>query len=198
MPTGYTAPIADGISFEQFALSCARAFGALVTMRDEPASAPIPDRIEPSDYYQKSLEKAHETIERISAWTLEQVEAEYRDDFDKRVTAHAERLQRAADLRAKYTAMLLTVRAWTPPTPDHVEYKAFMEKQIEQSISFDCNTDYDEAPQPQLPNEWLGDWLTDLRETVAHCEKKHREEVERAHQRTQWIRALRDSLRTAA
>jgi hypothetical protein len=47
MPTGYTAPIADGMTFEQFALGCARAFGALVTMRDEPSDAPIPERLEP-------------------------------------------------------------------------------------------------------------------------------------------------------
>lgn len=40
MPTGYTDAIKDGISFNQFILSCARAFGALITMRDEPSSVP--------------------------------------------------------------------------------------------------------------------------------------------------------------
>lgn len=37
MPTGYTSPLYEGkeISFEQFALRCARNFGALVMMRDE-------------------------------------------------------------------------------------------------------------------------------------------------------------------
>ncbi|MGF7131968.1 hypothetical protein P3T40_003451 [Paraburkholderia sp. EB58] len=194
MPTGYTAPIADGITFEQYALGCARAFGALVTMRDEPASAPIPDRIEPSDYYQKSLEEKHKTLERVSAWTPAQIELEYRIDFEKRVLAHADRMQKAADLRAKYTAMLLTVRAWTPPTPDHVEYKAFMEQQILQSIDFDCSTAHDVAPEPQESSQWLADWIVDLKDSVAHYEQEHRKEVERAHSRTQWIKALRDSL----
>jgi hypothetical protein len=36
MPTGYTAAIKDGISFEKFVWDCARGMGALVMMRDEP------------------------------------------------------------------------------------------------------------------------------------------------------------------
>jgi hypothetical protein len=32
MPTGYTSAIADGIEFKDFALRCARAFGALVEL----------------------------------------------------------------------------------------------------------------------------------------------------------------------
>ena len=51
MPTGYTAKIADGQTFEEFILSCARAFGALVEMRDEPADAPIPEEFKPSAYH---------------------------------------------------------------------------------------------------------------------------------------------------
>ncbi|KKK60691.1 hypothetical protein LCGC14_3021870, partial [marine sediment metagenome] len=31
MPTGYTACIKDGISFEKFVMQCARAMGACVT-----------------------------------------------------------------------------------------------------------------------------------------------------------------------
>jgi hypothetical protein len=35
MPTGYTDKIKDGISFEEFVLSCARQFGACISMRDD-------------------------------------------------------------------------------------------------------------------------------------------------------------------
>ena len=47
MPTGYTAPIKDGISFNDFMWGCARAFGALIMMRDDPPGTPIPERFEP-------------------------------------------------------------------------------------------------------------------------------------------------------
>ena len=59
MPTGYTDRIYRGVetSFRTFMLECARGFGALVHLRDEPG-APIPDVIPPSDYYAVALAKA--------------------------------------------------------------------------------------------------------------------------------------------
>ena len=65
MPTGYTAAVKDGITFEQFAWSCARAFGALIDMRDSPTGAPIPQRFEPSQYNAVEAEKASAEIERL-------------------------------------------------------------------------------------------------------------------------------------
>lgn len=194
MPTGYTHAIADGITFEQYAMNCARAFGALVTLRDEP-NAPIPEKFEPSDFYQKQLESTHETLSRVAAWTDAQIEAEYRTIFASRVEAHEQRLANAASLRAKYESMLAQVRAWEAPTPDHVEYKAFMEKQITDSVAFDCNTSYAKWPEQQEPAAWHAEWISELRERISRYESEHRKEVERAHTRTLWIRAIRESLK---
>jgi hypothetical protein len=194
MPTGYTAAIADNITFERYALNCARAFGALVHMRDDPSDAPIPDRIEPCDFYKKSLEGAHQTLDRISTWTSEQIEIEYLAHYEDLVRSHAKRHQGSADLRAKYTAMLLAVRAWTAPTPDHVKFKEFMEDQIIQSIAFDCDVSYDRVPEAQEPSQWHAEWIADLKANIARYEDEHQKEVRRAHERTQWIKALRESL----
>lgn len=65
MPTGYTWDIKDEITFEQFIMNCARAFGALVEMRDEPRDKKIPDELKPSDYHNKELSK-HQMVEQIS------------------------------------------------------------------------------------------------------------------------------------
>ena len=65
MPTGYTAAIADGVTFEQFALNCARAFGALIDMRDEPSDAPIPERFEPSNYHEKKIAEINDELVRL-------------------------------------------------------------------------------------------------------------------------------------
>ena len=56
MPTGYTAGVADGsiIDFNEYALQCARNFGACILLRDEPLSSEIPE-FEPSDYHEKAL-----------------------------------------------------------------------------------------------------------------------------------------------
>jgi hypothetical protein len=60
MPTGFTADICKGaeVSFEDFAMTCARAFGALYSMRDEPMDAPIPETFVASGYHADELEKA--------------------------------------------------------------------------------------------------------------------------------------------
>ena len=58
MPTGYTSKIADGIGFKDFALSCARAFGACIEMRDDPSDKPIPNEFKPNDYHKKRMAAA--------------------------------------------------------------------------------------------------------------------------------------------
>jgi hypothetical protein len=59
MPTGYTADIKNGISFKTFAMNCARAFGACVTLRDEPGGGDkIPEAFEASTYHAQQVEKA--------------------------------------------------------------------------------------------------------------------------------------------
>lgn len=194
MPTGYTAPIADGISFEQYALSCARAFGALVMMRDDPSDAPIPERFEPSDYNQKALERTHAELDRLLGLSADQIAEEAQKDFQEQRDAHSRRMQKAGDLRVKYEAMLSHVRAWESPTPDHDQYKAFMASQIVESMQWDCDTSHDEMPERQAPAAWIADRLSQLRKDLAYHEKAHREEVERTDKRNQWIKALRDSL----
>jgi hypothetical protein len=194
MPTGYTAPIADGITFEQYAWSCARAFGALVTMRDEPSDAPIPERLEPSDYNQKALERTHAELNRLLGLSADQIADEAQKDFQEKRDAHGRRMQRAADLRVKYEAMLAIVRAWESPTPDHDQYKAFMASQIVESMQWDCNTAHDDMPDYQAPAAWIAGRLAELRKDLAYHESAHREEVERTSKRNQWIKALRDSL----
>jgi hypothetical protein len=59
MPTGYTAKLYDGDQkFQDFAMECARAFGALIEMRDEPMNAKIPETFEPSEHHVNGLERA--------------------------------------------------------------------------------------------------------------------------------------------
>jgi hypothetical protein len=194
MPTGYTAAIADGITFEQFALNCARAFGALVTMRDDPADAAIPDRIEPSDYHQRKLEETHVELDRLRAMTLEQCRAAADDAFAVELQCWQDRCDKRKDLAGQYAAMLANVEAWTPPTPDHVGLKEFMAKQIRESIDWDCSDKYDEPPERKSTDGWIAIRTAELQRYLAYHEEEYRKEVERAAQRTAWIQALKASL----
>lgn len=65
MPTGYTANIKNGITFEEFALDCARNFGALIIMRDEPKDAPIPEQFEASKHHEEATSKYLEELNQV-------------------------------------------------------------------------------------------------------------------------------------
>jgi len=196
MPTGYTACIGDGVSFEEFVLGCARAFGACVTMRDDPSDKPIPDRFEPSDYYSKGIVRANDRIEELKKMSTAEAEAGARAEYEKELQDKEEGIRRDNELRSKYAAMLSKVEAWRPPTTDHKELKKFMIDQIEGSIDFDCGGDYWVKKSPVLlsAQRWLEKELTKAMKDLAYYTKENIKENERVEGRNAWVKALRDSL----
>lgn len=195
MPTGYTAEIADGISFEKFVLRCARAFGALIDMRDDPMDAEIPDEFKPSDYHQKKLETARVELAEAKSITLEDAAVKAEQNYRKELEQHEKYLADKKELKTKYTAMLQLVKEWQPPTPDHAELKNFMVQQITESINFDCNTSYNKPPKLHIAHEWLDQKINECLESVAYHSTELEKEIERCNCRTAWVKALKQSLK---
>lgn len=197
MPTGYTAAIKDGISFKEYAMSCARAFGALVMMRDEPANAPIPDEFKPTDYHIKALEKAQSELKRIQSLTDDDCQREMEKERKEKIE-HAEKgISETNVLRQKYNTMLLQAKAYIPPAPDHEGFKKFMVEQIEQSIDFDCSTDYYRNEVKKFPKDigaWRGQKIDKAMWDINYHTKENTEEIHRTNSRNLWIKQLRESL----
>lgn len=196
MPTGYTAPVADGkvTDFATFAMQCARAFGALIEMRDAPVDAEIPDEFKPSGYYEKQIGQREAELRRLQSMTLEQAEESARADHRDAVKRWHERIAERNRTRARYEAMLAETRAWEPPTPEHEGLKKFMIEQLEESIRFDCSGGYDVEPQPVDAATWLARQVAEASRSLDWARKYHDEEVERVRGRNQWVRDLRESL----
>lgn len=194
MPTGYTHAIKDGISFEKFVWSCARAFGALVEMRDDPMDAPIPQAFEASTHNAKELVKARAELARLQALTTREISAACAAANKAAIQSHADLLAEYDSLRDKYKAMLAKVQAWKPPTPDHVEMKNFMVQQIEQSIDFDCSTKYLRAPVQLTPEKWHSQQIESAQKDIAYHTNEQAKEDERTAQRNAWLAALRESV----
>lgn len=193
MPTGYTAAIADGITFKQYALNCARAFGALVLMRDDPADAPIPERFEPNDYHANELQNASARLSTLRLMSPAEAEIAAQNEYDEAVARENKYAKERAELHQKYDAMLAQVVAWQAPTPDHVKYKEFMEEQIRDSIRWDCRG-YSAPPLRLSATEWLTEAIKKAEHDIEYHTKHHAEEVERTNTRNTWIKALRDAL----
>lgn len=197
MPTGYTDPISKGITFKEYALWCARAFGALIHMRDDPSSATIRED-EVSDYHTKAIAEARTVIKQVGAMTAEEASAAAFTAFQEDVAARDAAKERTASLRANYEVMLALVEAYEPPTPGHVEFKNFMASQIRESIQFDCHdgpSDWQNRPVVRLSGEeWRTQQIAKAERDLAYHQKSHLEEIERINGRNEWIRQLVKSL----
>lgn len=198
MPTGYTSIVADNenFTFPEFAMRCARNFGALIMMRDEPLNAPIPEKFEPSDYEKNEYEKAKAAYENfiVNPPSDEDLEKQYNE-----YVAHETELFAAASAdkdikRGRYNAMLLEVLKWQPPTPEHEGLKKFMIDQLQDSIDFDCReyqpviSDREEYIARNRSGEYL-------KEELDFYEKRWHEEIERTNSRNKWLKELRESLK---
>lgn len=196
MPTGYTAHVADGeiTSLRGFAMLCARGMGALITMRDEPLSAPLPEKLEPNlAYYGPELEKAQALLAELPGLTAEECDARAMAEYDRDKAWRVEATDRQNAQRERYVRLLGEVEAWDCRAEG---LKDFMLDQLRKSIEFDCGVDYMErAPQrPMTGEEWRAWATSEAAQKVARYSEEVRKEHERTHARNAWLTALRESL----
>ncbi len=196
MSTGYTSEIANNISFKDFVLQCARAFGALTTMRDDPMDKPIPNEFKPSDYHSKRIAEIMKDAKRIESLTEDETQAEADKERKNKMDTDQKCLDETRDLRAKYEKMLVKVKQWTPPSTEHEGLKTFMIKQITDSIDFDCKTHYYTKKKYPVKSgkQWREDELKELRESLDYHTTQDNEERERVAGRNLWVKQLRESL----
>lgn len=200
MPTAYTAILGEteDMKLKDFALLCARNFGALASMRDEPLTAPIPEKFELPPYYKDNLEKAQKKHAEFMAMTdegkTEFLERTYKEMVEESRKVQEESSKQKDILRRRYNAMLLKVIKWTPPTPEHESLRKFMIKQIHDSLEWDC-LEY----LPHIPDkaEWcnIDRYKTMLEDEIALLQKSYYKAAECTASRNKWLTDLRRSLK---
>jgi len=195
MPTGYTHDIPTGITFRQFALNCARAFGANVTMRDEPSDKPI-EVYEPSDYHAKQVETATAEMIRLKALDVEAITSERDAEYQSSMESWNQGKANEEKQEASYRAMLAQVDVWTPPTSEHNGIKKFMVEQITESIRFDCSGDYFKTPPAKHdPMTWWANKIAKTQRDIEYHSDENDKEIKRTNERNAWNAALIESLR---
>jgi hypothetical protein len=196
MPTGYTDKIKDDITFEEFAMGCARATGACITMKDDSSGEEVPQKFEPSVYHLEEMHRYQEKLNELNNLTPEEAEeravAEHEKSFADSVNYQSNREQ----LKLKYDTMLEKVNAWRPPTDEHTGLKDFMIQQITDSTKFDCASYYgSEVPQLISGPEWLADRIDSIADSIDYHAKQHTGEIKRVAVRNLWLSQLRGSLK---
>lgn len=199
MPTGFTAAIENDISFEDYALGCARAFGAGMHQHNDPANKKLKLHTIENNYRIDSLSKAREEVAKLEAMRGVNDRTAYgKGVIEEESAANQKSFNQKVFLRNKYEAMLSKVYDWRPPTAEHENLKKFMIDQINQSINFDCDTKYDMERLTQLsranPLDAYKKSLDRAYENVAYYEIAVVEEREKVESANRWISALYDSL----
>jgi hypothetical protein len=196
MPTGYTADVVDGkiTKFSDFAMRCARAFGACITMRDEASDAPIPEKFEPSDYYSNKICDLMNELYALKEMTPEQVEESCNADYVEKLNSEQMHKEERVLENARLSAMEQQVSLWHPPSSDHNGLKTFMLQQLDISKHDLAWHDVYAKVEKTNPNDWLSERLKNVRHDIEYYSKEYEEECKKTEKRNLWIKQLRDSL----
>jgi hypothetical protein len=196
MPTGYTEIISTKpeVTFEEFALRCARAFGALIMLRDESIDASLPQKIEATDYHLRKGAEAEKWLATVREMSPDECERQAARQFEKAdVDWRKSEAERKA-LGERYRAMIAKVMAWNPPTPDHQGLKQFMLQQLRESLEWDAKSYPELRPKRLSGADWLSEEMAKARRDIAYHAEEYQSEVKRAADRNEWLQKLRQSL----
>lgn len=204
MPTGYTHNVQTGeiTTLKEYALQCARAFGACVTLRDEAIPSEIPHFEPDTKFYDEKLieaEKLRDFLWRDYSENPEvesQLKEKYSEYCNKIKASNIRYLEQDSITLNNYNSMLSKVIAWDAPTQDHKNLKDFMIKQLKESIQFDVYG-LDALQEPKSFEKWLDDERNYVLEDTARYKKEIAGEIERVSQRNLWISKLVESLEGA-
>jgi hypothetical protein len=195
MPTGYTSSIYEGkeVSRNDFILGCARAFGALIEMRDSPSDTPIPDEFTPRNYHIDAIEKAK--AELLVTYTIEEAQAILDEEYEKKVENNEKRIEEIKGLIKRYEDMKQEILAWVAPSEEHQGLKDFCIKQLEDSMEFDCNYSYySKLPVKESAELWIINKREQVEKNLKYHEEEWKKELDRISSRNHWVRLLKNSL----
>ena len=193
--TGYTYKLVEeGQSFKDFLLTCARAFGALVELRDEPLSSEIP-AFEVGDYYPNQIKTLTEEVKELEGYTLEQQVAFGKDKIAKEKEYHTNALAKQKEQTQRLIEMEARVKEWIPPSSDHTSLKGFMLEQLQTSrIDWDYHEKKLARTELLVPQERFAEELAVKTKRLANAKQSLKEEEDRVAGRNKWVQLLKDSV----
>lgn len=191
MPTGYTTDIYNGkdVSFRDFALTCARQFGACIMQRDDPADEK--PKIMPEESYHA------EELKKLGKFK-KPTKAEFENYIKTKIADCKETIDKMKKLQTAYNRKIKEAQDWNPPTPEHEGLKEFMIKQLTESMQFDCSYAHYESDLKKLNKMTYDDYFEQQKQHHKWLIKYHTEYLEKdlnaIRQRNKWIQDLYNSL----
>jgi len=200
MPTGYTSKIYAGeqVTGKEFIMTCARAFGALIEMRDEPMGAQIPEELKVDTYHEKQLEHSNQELNNYKNMSIEEAQELVDESYENKVEENKKYYNEKLELKNRYEKVLAEVEQWKLPSPEHQNLKDYAIRQLEESILFDCGhiEDYAKEVKKETPEEYIQKQIDSCLWNIEYHQKEWDKEVKRTNERNLWIKQLRDSFKS--
>lgn len=200
MPTGYTAGVMDGTitEFKDYAFQCARDFGALVMLRDDPITPDIPT-LKVEGYYLAEVKRSEKEVERLSIMTSKQIEAEFLKYKAREIKYHTKGIKDQEKTRKRYLKMLEEAKKFVAPTDEHVEYRDFLISQLEESLNWDCGSNYHQEQLAKVKRKksakaWHREVLAAEKSGLKYARKSLKEETDRVKSRNDWLNQLKKAV----
>lgn len=181
-------------TFREFALSCARAFGACVELREEPIHGDIPE-FRPS---LRSLQKAEEA--KSERQRLLDMSDEDRIKFgqakkEEEIASAEKYLAKELVQNLRLSLMRDHVLAWKAPSSEHTGLRDFMLDQLKISAN---SLEYSEKIIREAKASFARDYydraLKGADRDIEYHEKAQIEENQRTFKRNRWVKELKASL----
>lgn len=192
MPTGYTAPVQSGktTTLRQFALECSRAFGALITLKDD-MDKPIPQQFTPdTKYYDEQIAASQELLVKLPKLSLKECDARAEEKFLAAMQGYNERAVEKSLEKQRYEEMLFRAERWIVPE-DLQTLKEFMIEQLRESLRFDCGGNYNPEPPVRLTGErWREKELERVSRDFSYYTVEREKEAQRVAGRNAWLQQL--------
>ena len=191
MPTGYTTDIYNGkdVSFRDFALTCARQFGACIMQRDDPADEK--PKIMPEESYHT------EKLKNLGEFK-KPTEAEFESYVKETIADYEKSIKEKNELKKRYSDILEEAKNWQPPTKEHERLKAFMIEQLTESKQWDCGGSFFESELASLSamtyEDYAAEKLTEHNRSIEYHKEYEAKDLNNVKQRNKWITDLYNSL----
>jgi len=204
MPTGYTHKLCNGTqtSFKEFATGCMRAFAACTHIKDAPTDKEYEPMIA-SDYHKKALVEARQEMAKLSMTSDSSLLYQKREEIKNSITHCIEPIAEALIVKNRLVDMQCKVNAWMPPTADHYNFKKFMLRQLQITISSDGQS-YREKDLLGLreinldeidPSEIRAEKTKEIQRSIDYHAKKYEETLQNVISKNLWVTQLLESLK---
>ena len=195
MATGYTYNLKDNpnYSLEQFIWHCAQSFVSFPSIN---GVLRIPEF---DEYYRSKTKDYQEELSWYQSLSLDDVERKIFEDKKEMIEQYFQWIEEKVQLLFRYNRMLTMVNAWTPPSEGHIFLKKFMIAQLKQSISHDCDIEYDVKNLIKInkekitPKQWLANRIKDTLELIKSAEESDRAEMIKVQMQRTYLTQLQNN-----